>query len=92
MTVTGPLQIVPDVDDEQSQKREKERIIPVGNSELEVKLDQVAKSGESSQPKDRSKLIAARRRISQTPIRSIGQDAQTLTSAEMMAHRHLLPQ
>jgi len=93
---TGPLQVVPDIDD---QKEEEEVPFPSiassfspGSSDFERTLLQA--NAETEPTKDTRKLILTRRRPSMQPppIRNVSQDAQPLTQNEIMAHRHLLPQ
>ena len=58
-------------------------------SEFELKLHH-ANIETDTMIKER-KIIVPRRRPGQPPIRRINRDAQPLTPAEIMAHRHLLP-
>ncbi len=94
---TGPLQVVPDIDNTETEEPQFVPTTPAlplpGQSDLEVKLRQ-ANMDASLQATAKDVKIVLPRRIKppQGPsIRRMNSDAQPLTSAEMMAHRHLIP-
>ena len=88
-----PLQVVPDVDDEESADNpQPPTSTPPGSSDFELKLKEAVQKDNASQgPK---KLVIGRRRAPGTPppIRRLCQDAQPLSAEGYRQHRHLFPQ
>lgn len=103
MTYTGgPLQIVPDVDDQQqrnphmdgpSSNNGKVTLPPPGQSEFERKLSLALAEGAGSggvSIRDKRSLLLRRRGQSALPIiKRVHQDCKPLTPSELMQHREL---
>ncbi|XP_041352011.1 serine/threonine-protein kinase 40-like [Gigantopelta aegis] len=95
MTVVGPLQIVPDMDDGCLQiinKTTPPSPSSSAPSDLEIKLHQLQSDNvhHDWQPKP----ILARKKVgpTQTLIRRVNADAQPLNAIELVTHRHIIHQ
>ncbi|CAH1800013.1 unnamed protein product [Owenia fusiformis] len=91
---SGPLQVVPDIDDlipSTLKNPPMNRKFPSGLSEFEKKLKEYNES-EKDHPRAKvKKLIQLQRKPNvPPPIRRLNEDAQAMTSMEVRAHRHLV--
>ena len=92
-TMGGPMQVVPNIEDEEEggdKQQSTPPIAPPGTSDFELKLRQATTDANNQLMKER-KILVNRKRVAQPPIKRINQDAQPLSPAEALAHRHLLP-
>ncbi|XP_013382493.1 serine/threonine-protein kinase 40 [Lingula anatina] len=97
--LTGPLQVVPDIENPENCPSTSAPVSSPtkprsGMSDFEIKLRQAQTTAEAS--KERKAVMAVARRSRQPatgnnpPIRRLNQDSRPLSTAEIMAHRHLL--
>ncbi|XP_014672977.1 PREDICTED: serine/threonine-protein kinase 40-like isoform X2 [Priapulus caudatus] len=86
----GPLQVVPDIDDQEQAASSAQEEKPA-----ESQLSALEQTLQNSQglvlPPPRKLSSVSVRRRPHTLIRRVTQDARPLTSQEMVVHRHLLP-
>ena len=77
MSMTGPLQVVPDIDDESNKQSQEDNIAPVkeGQSEFEHKLEKARMDTSELIPKQRKYVLHRRRPGVQPPITRVGHDA-----------------
>jgi len=77
MSMTGPLQVVPDIDDEKNKQSQEDNIAPVkeGQSEFERKLEKARMDTSEMIPKQRKYILHRRRPGIQPPITRVGHDA-----------------
>ena len=95
MTVVGPLQIVPDVEDTCVQSADKTRVPSPGSSapsDLEIKLHQLQSDSVHHDWQPKSALARKRVGSSQTLIKRVNTDAQPLNAVELITHRHIIHQ
>ena len=80
--LNGPLQIVPDVDDEKNDANKANVIVPLpeGQSEFERKLEQARMESSETIPKQRKFILHRRKPGAQPPIRRLSHDAQPVSS------------
>ena len=88
------LQVVPDIDNEGDDALKSKQTVKESNPlippDWDLKMHQDS-SGSNITSKVNRRLAIPHRRLGPPPIRRISQDARPLTSAEILAHRHLLP-
>ena len=95
MTVVGPLQIVPDMEDACVQSADKTRVSSPGSSapsDLEIKLHQLQSDSVHHDWQPKSALARKRVGSSQTLIKRVNTDAQPLNAVELITHRHIIHQ
>ncbi|KAK7503314.1 hypothetical protein BaRGS_00005579 [Batillaria attramentaria] len=95
LAFSGPLQVVPDIDDEDNpnkpgKSRSSEHTPPPGASDLEKRLLQL-QSDILYEPKAARTVVRRRREPTQTTLHRLNVDAAPLSNAEYRMYRHLLP-
>ena len=93
MAYSGPLQVVPDIDDEDDDSKansgKDQGVVPApGTSDLEKKLLHLQSDMLTDQPKVRA-VTRRRRDVAHTMVTRLNTDAQRMSAVELHWYRHL---